>query len=273
MKPEQALAVVFPEVAGSWHPEKNGVRTPENTSAKNSLVAHWRCAARHEWSETVAGRTGMPAWKRGDRNACRICVGHVVPTRFTCGHTVLVETTLSRPDRTCPTCRRTSAVQGERQRHAQGEAARTTYADTAEQVKSMLADVEIPDSLPAPLVDAWHSTAVTLIRKALVAEREFGKNGAAGTAKRQFRLALAGLPPTEAELCAAIEDRQVVVDGQLVQMQAQRPRGGAQPQGLRCRRPPVGTLLHRGLAGTTHLLRLRSPLGRPCDGCRFIFLR
>ncbi|WNV84728.1 zinc-ribbon domain-containing protein [Umezawaea sp. Da 62-37] len=207
MRPEQALAVVFPEIVASWHPQKNGVHTPWNTSAKNSLVAHWRCAAGHEWSETVAGRTGMPAWKRGDRGACRICAGHVVVTAFTCGHSALVETRSSRPDRVCPACRRKATAQAEQQKPARRESARIAYAATEKQAKLMLAGIEVPDSLPPPLVEAWRSMALTQIRRALVAEGEFGKTGAAGTVKRQARLALAELPPTAERLRAAVEDR------------------------------------------------------------------
>uniref|UniRef100_UPI003F491FFB zinc-ribbon domain-containing protein n=1 Tax=Amycolatopsis sp. CA-096443 TaxID=3239919 RepID=UPI003F491FFB len=211
MRPEQALAVVHPEVAATWDPDRNGVHTPENTSAKNSLRAYWRCPAGHVWCETVAARTGMPAWKQGDRAACRVCVGHSVPTKFTCGHTVLMEARFSRPDRTCPACQRATWAEIEKQRDAQRERARVTHAGTGDEARELLADIEIPESAPAPLVIDWRREALTLIRRAMVAEREFGKTGATGTAKRQATQALTALPPAEEQLRAAVDAGNPVV--------------------------------------------------------------
>jgi hypothetical protein len=79
MKAEDSLAARYPGVAATWHPDRNGPQTPENTTAKNGFQAWWRCAAGHEWKEGVSTRTALPRWKRGDRAACRLCVGfHVV---------------------------------------------------------------------------------------------------------------------------------------------------------------------------------------------------
>jgi hypothetical protein len=39
MKPGEALAAYYPAVAATWHPDRNGTWTPENTSAKNSYPA------------------------------------------------------------------------------------------------------------------------------------------------------------------------------------------------------------------------------------------
>lgn len=211
MRPEQALAVVHPEVAATWHPERNGVHTPENTSAKNSLRAYWRCPAGHVWCETVAVRTGTPAWKRGDRAACRVCVGHSVPTKFTCGHTALVEARFSRPDRACPGCRRTARAEIENQRDAQREKARATDAGSGDEARELLAGIEIPESVPAPLVIDWRNAALMLIRRAMVAEREFGKNGAVGTARRRATQLLTALPPAEEQLRAAVDARNPIV--------------------------------------------------------------
>lgn len=207
MKPEQALAAVYPEIAATWHPDKNGVHTPENTSAKNHLRAYWRCAAGHEWVETVVARTSMQKWKRGDRAACRICSGHMVETTFTCGHTVLVEAKRSRPDRLCPPCRRAEWERIERELPARREAARAAYATSRDEAQTLLADLAVPTSLPAPLVKEWQTQALTLIRRALVAERDFGHSGAVDTAKQHAAHLLAGLPPTEDQLRAAIEAR------------------------------------------------------------------
>jgi hypothetical protein len=82
MQPHEALAARYPAVADTWHPDRNGTATPENTSAKNSYAAWWRCPTGHEWQEVVATRTGLPAWKSGNRAACRVCVGYHVIVAF-----------------------------------------------------------------------------------------------------------------------------------------------------------------------------------------------
>lgn len=53
----------------------------------------------------------------------------------------------------------------------------------------------------------WRSAALTMIRRAIVAEREFGKTGAVGTAKRQAAQLLTELPPGEEVLRAAVDAR------------------------------------------------------------------
>ncbi|MET9260476.1 zinc-ribbon domain-containing protein [Amycolatopsis sp. NPDC004079] len=211
MKPEQSLAAVHPDVAATWDPDHNGVHTPHNTSAKNSLRAWWRCPAGHRWSETVAARTGMPAWKRNDRAACRVCVGHSVITSFACGHVVTVEARFARPERDCPACRRAAWEKKQEQVSDQREAARAAYAGTGDEAQRILAEIEVPESVPAPLVASWRSTSLARIRRALVAEREFGKTGAAGTARREAATLLGQVPPTADQVRAAIEAREPVM--------------------------------------------------------------
>ena len=103
--PDKTLAAVFPQVAATWHPTANLPLTPATVASKASVRARWRCAAGHEWDEVVATRMAMPAWKKGDVAACRVCVGYHSIVTFDCGHTAEVKTDFSDPGRGCPDCR------------------------------------------------------------------------------------------------------------------------------------------------------------------------
>ncbi|GAA1027201.1 hypothetical protein GCM10009565_48270 [Amycolatopsis albidoflavus] len=98
----------------------------------------------------------------------------------------------------------------EKQLPARREKARAASAATGDEARELLAGIDIPESVPAPLVAGWRSVALTLIRRAMVAERAFGKTGAVGTAKKHAGQLLAGLPPGEAELRAAVDAREPV---------------------------------------------------------------
>jgi hypothetical protein len=67
--PERTLAVLFPQVAALWHPERNGDLTPLQVLASAYLRCWWRCAAGHTWQAAVHERTvmgrGCPACARG----------------------------------------------------------------------------------------------------------------------------------------------------------------------------------------------------------------
>lgn len=47
----------MPEVAGQWHPTKNGEFTPEQVTVRSNKVVWWQCTKGHEWKATVASRT------------------------------------------------------------------------------------------------------------------------------------------------------------------------------------------------------------------------
>lgn len=47
------LAQKFPEIARDWHPTKNGVRTPQEVTAKSNLKVWWRCYEGHEWQSSI----------------------------------------------------------------------------------------------------------------------------------------------------------------------------------------------------------------------------
>lgn len=57
------LAVLNPELAGEWHPEKNGGLQPKDVFPKSNLKIWWQCSKRHDWEAVVASRaegTGCP---------------------------------------------------------------------------------------------------------------------------------------------------------------------------------------------------------------------
>lgn len=64
-----SLARVHPQAARTWHPTKNGFRTPETVVAHESRVAWWRCTddPRHVWRDRVGARVralGCPICSR-----------------------------------------------------------------------------------------------------------------------------------------------------------------------------------------------------------------
>jgi len=52
-----SLDVINPTLASEWHPNKNGGRTPQNTSAFCNDVIWWQCKFGHEWQTTVSNRS------------------------------------------------------------------------------------------------------------------------------------------------------------------------------------------------------------------------
>lgn len=54
--PHARSLAAFPEVAFSWHPDKNGLLTPEKVYARSPMPAWWKCSAGHEWRATIQGR-------------------------------------------------------------------------------------------------------------------------------------------------------------------------------------------------------------------------
>jgi len=55
-----SLAVLEPEIAGEWHPEKNGTLAPADVVAGSNRYVWWRCRndSGHEWRAQVWSRTG-----------------------------------------------------------------------------------------------------------------------------------------------------------------------------------------------------------------------
>ena len=60
---QNSLAIKNPELAKQWHPEKNGVLTPNDVTPGSGKKVWWICAMGHEWEAIVANRakgTGCP---------------------------------------------------------------------------------------------------------------------------------------------------------------------------------------------------------------------
>ena len=55
-----SLAVLFPDVAGQWHPSLNGDLTPDRVVAGSDKKFWWKCpvADDHEWEASGNTRTG-----------------------------------------------------------------------------------------------------------------------------------------------------------------------------------------------------------------------
>ncbi len=53
---ENNLAIVFPEIAGEWHPEKNANLRPSGIRPKSNQKYWWQCSKGHEWQATASSR-------------------------------------------------------------------------------------------------------------------------------------------------------------------------------------------------------------------------
>lgn len=55
-KKDNSLAGLFPELAGEWHPTKNGSLTPRDVKPSSNKRVWWRCAHGHEWQADIKVR-------------------------------------------------------------------------------------------------------------------------------------------------------------------------------------------------------------------------
>lgn len=55
--PGQSLAEQDPELAGQWHPTRNGDLTPHDVTGNSGKKAWWLCARGHEWQAMINNRT------------------------------------------------------------------------------------------------------------------------------------------------------------------------------------------------------------------------
>lgn len=53
---DRNLAVLNPELASEWHPEKNGGLLPKDVHPKSNQKVWWRCSDGHDWKAVVASR-------------------------------------------------------------------------------------------------------------------------------------------------------------------------------------------------------------------------
>jgi len=62
------LASQQPDVAASWHPDRNPGRAPQDTAVYSNKITWWRCPKGHEWTSTVNNRShgqGCPECAEG----------------------------------------------------------------------------------------------------------------------------------------------------------------------------------------------------------------
>jgi Probable Zinc-ribbon domain len=56
-KPSRSLAEQDPELAGQWHPTRNGDLTPADVTGNSGKKAWWLCGRGHEWQAMIKNRT------------------------------------------------------------------------------------------------------------------------------------------------------------------------------------------------------------------------
>ncbi|WP_394829720.1 zinc-ribbon domain-containing protein [Pendulispora albinea] len=54
-----SLETLDPQMAGEWHPSKNGKLTPRDVTCGSGKVVWWRCERGHSWRTRIAHRTGV----------------------------------------------------------------------------------------------------------------------------------------------------------------------------------------------------------------------
>lgn len=69
------LKTLDPELAGQWHPEKNGRLEPSRVSVYSNKRVWWRCKLGHEWQCAISARTA-------GRSGCPYCAGRKVLAGF-----------------------------------------------------------------------------------------------------------------------------------------------------------------------------------------------
>lgn len=72
---ENDLKSYDPELAGQWHPQKNGTLTPSAVSVTSNRKVWWLCERGHEWQSAVSVRTGK-------RSGCPYCANRKVLAGF-----------------------------------------------------------------------------------------------------------------------------------------------------------------------------------------------
>lgn len=53
------LSETHPELSKQWHPTKNGILTPFNTSYGSTLKVWWKCELGHEWQCWINNRARL----------------------------------------------------------------------------------------------------------------------------------------------------------------------------------------------------------------------
>lgn len=71
---ETDLATIFPEVARTWHPTKNGTEKPSDFLPQSNLKKWWKCEKGHEWLASIQHRS--------NGRGCPVCNGKKVLSGF-----------------------------------------------------------------------------------------------------------------------------------------------------------------------------------------------
>jgi len=74
MSEKKSLTDLYPDIAGEWHPTKNGELTPEMTTPKSGKKVWWLGKCGHEWQSVIASRT--------NGHGCPYCSGNKVLAGF-----------------------------------------------------------------------------------------------------------------------------------------------------------------------------------------------
>jgi hypothetical protein len=163
----KSLAEVYPEVAATWHPERNGTLTPDQVTSGNSRKAWWRCPAGHEWEEVVSSRRStIPKWKNGDPAACRECAGFRVPYTHPCGHMVRItpEKAARLAVKPYPRCWDCHIEWWETTGRAElSKAAKESAPEAAD----LIAAIPVQEGAPEPLAREWRWWAAKYLQGAL----------------------------------------------------------------------------------------------------------
>ena len=177
MNKGRPLTEVYPEVAATWHPERNGKLTPDQMPSKTAREVWWKCPAGHEWQERIATRTTLPKWKRGDVAACRHCSGaELVLTEYTypeCGHT----RRLTKANRDKKPARCWDCIVRWRETIGKAELSKASKA-SASRAADLIAAIPVQEGTPEPLVREWRWWAAYHLQGAFGREA-VGMDGAA----------------------------------------------------------------------------------------------
>jgi hypothetical protein len=65
------LLTNYPDVAGQWHPTRNGDKKPEDFRPGSDVKVWWLCARNHEWEARIKSRT------RTNGTGCPYCAKRV----------------------------------------------------------------------------------------------------------------------------------------------------------------------------------------------------
>jgi hypothetical protein len=200
-------AELFPDVAATWHPSRNGNRGPGDLGRSWPQGVWWRCPAGHEWQEIINTRLLLSKWKGGDRAACRECSGSpltLVAYKYPeCGHTRNI--TQRKRDKQYARCWDCGQAQRDEQWRQAAATARKSGPQAAELVEAIGRDCLSPD-VPAPLAWEFHRHSMKMMQGAIGGEQAGVRPGAVGETNGQLRALARTLPPTAEQAASAAQN-------------------------------------------------------------------